>query len=182
MEIGSLVNISATGEVRALAGDKVGSSRVFNLETKDHLRAEVELREFTDESKEIRLTNFLASPPPKYEHLNRNGSMPIQTQPDGSWVVLLRALRLGGKEYPTLNAVTWAELSELTEMDFEKHLSELGLGTGTWQELNVRAKKYKDSLAVSATQGQSELLLLPWAATRVIALMKRLGKPGLEVN
>jgi hypothetical protein len=182
LEVGSLLKISSTGETRELTGEKAGTSRVFNLETKDHLRAEVELREFTDESKEIRLTNFLAPPPPKYEHLNRNGSMPIQAQSDGTWVVLMRALRLGGKPYPTLNEVTWAELSELTEMDFEKHLLEIGLKTGTWQELNVRAKKYKDSLAAAAPQGQSELLLVPWAVTRVIALMKRLGKPGLEVN
>lgn len=180
MEIGDLLRIVDTDELRPIPGEKSGEAKVFRLETRDALRAEVELREFLDGSKEIRLTNFLSTPPPKYKHLDRNGSMTVQVQADGSWVVLLRALRLGGKKYPTLNRVTWAELSEIAGMDFEQYLLKLGFRTGTWEELNANAGKFKDSLAVSIEEGKASLLLLPWATTRVVALMKRLGKTGLE--
>ncbi len=182
MDIGGLVKVSDIHVTRAIAGDKSGTARVHTLETSDGLRAEVEIREFVDGSKELRLTEFLSPPPPKYEHLNRNGSMTVQVQEDGSWVVLLRALRLGGKDYPTLNYVTWEELSEICELDFNAYLMSLGFQTGTWEELNSKAAKFKDSLAVGIPGDRTELLFLPWAATRVVALMKRLGRSALDTK
>jgi hypothetical protein len=127
MEIGGILTVEKLEDSKLLTGDKLGTAKVFRVQTRDNLCAEVEQRDFTDGSKEIRLTEFLSPPPPKYDHLNRNGAMTIQVQADGSYVVLLRALRLGGKDYPTLNDVTWDELSEITELDFQKYL--LGCGS-----------------------------------------------------
>ena len=155
------------------------ASTVVPISTTDGLRAEVELQYLVDGSKHVRLAEFLAPPPPRYSHLIRNGVMTVQVREDGKWVALLRALRPGGKDYPTLNAVSWDELSGLLGENAKEWLEGLGFETGTWSELNPKAGRFKDSLAVAIPAEDGNLLVLPWALTRVVALMKKLGKPAV---
>jgi hypothetical protein len=105
--------------------------------------------------------------------------MTVQVREDGKWVALLRALRPGGKDYPTLNGVSWDELDGLLGSNAKQWLEGLGFETGTWAELNPKAAKFKESLAVAIPAEHGNLLVLPWALTRVVALMKKLGKPAV---
>jgi hypothetical protein len=152
-------------------------SSVTCISTMDGLRAEVEVQFLVDGSMHVRLAEFLSTPPPLYSHLIRNGTMTVQVRADGKWVALLRALRPGGKDYPTLNGVTWEELDALLGGNAKEWLEGLGFLTGTWAELNPKAGRFKDSLAVAIPAAEGNLLVLPWALTRVVALMKKLGKP-----
>lgn len=156
---------------------------ISEVTTIDGLRAEISLQRFFDGEIRVRLTEFLTTPPPAYSHLNRNGTMTVQVREDGSWVALLRALRPGGKDYPTLNNVSWGELDSLLGQDAKGWLEGLGFETGTWFALNPKAGRFKDSLAIAVPAEQGNLLVLPWALTRVVALMKKLGKPAIvDIN
>jgi len=180
------VNEFAGVTIESLVSDRISqpgiferASRVVPISTIDGLRAEVELQYLVDGSKHVRLAEFLAPPPPLYSHLIRNGVMTVQVREDGKWVALLRALRPGGKDYPTLNAVSWQELDSLLGADSKGWLERMGFETGTWSELNPKAAKFKDCLAVAIPPEDGHLLVLPWALTRVVALMKKLGKPAI---
>ena len=145
------------------------------VKSPDGLAAEVLVKDFGDIGREVKLANFLASPPPVYDHLDRNGAMTVQVLENGDWVAPVRALRPGGKSWPTLNHVTIEELGALLGDSAETWLTGFGFKVGTWAELNPLAKKFKDSVAVAIPADKAYLLLLPWALTRPVALMKKLG-------
>lgn len=172
------VSISADESRREVAG-KIASVRTATLETTDGLKGEVSIQHFDDGDIHVRLTEFLTTPPPVYSHLTRNGTMTVQVRKDGKWVALVRALRPGGREHATLNSVNWSELDDLLGANADLWLQSHGFEVGTWAELNPRAAKFKDSIAVAIEPENSHLLVLPWALTRVIALMKKLGKPSV---
>jgi hypothetical protein len=183
-----LVQIQFLDEIREVSSrskagtDLQGVARVAVISTSDQLKAEVEVRDFGDNDIEIRLTEFLSTPPPIYDHLNRNGALTVQRLTDGRWVALLRALRPGTKEYPTLNAVSIEEMNELLGADVEEWLESLGFEVGTWKGLNPKAGRHFEAVAVAIPEAQAHLLVLPWVLTRVIALMNRLGKTSLGTN
>lgn len=176
--------LTFTGETRTIDSiTSPGRAEVIQLETTDGLKAEVSLQFFDDGAEVVRLTEFLSPPPPTYSHLDRNGSMTVQTRStDGRKVALIRALRPGGKEYPTLNSVSLEELDGLLGADVKSWLEDLGFEIGIWKEINPDAGRFKEALAVSVSAENARLLALPWALTRVMALMKKLGKPTLESN
>lgn len=180
----SNAKITFTDEVRpAEKAGVVGSERIAIIETTDLLKAEVSIQEFDDGTKVIRLTEFLGDEPPRYTHLQSNGRLPILMRPNGDWMVLLRALRPGGKPYPTLNSVSFEELDELLGVDSKKWLENLGFEIDEWQKINPAAGRYKNGIGLAIHPSKAHLLVLPWTLTRVIALMKRLGKSThLEVQ
>lgn len=164
------------------SGQKQGVAEIVVLETTDGLKAEVSIQRFQDGEIHIRLTDFLTTPPPVYAHLTRNGTMTVQVREDGKWVALLRALRPGGKEHPTLNYVSLEELDKLLGSNATEWLENLGFEVGTWESLNPSAGRFKESVAVAIDACKGNLLVAPWALTRVIALMKRLGKTTVELT
>jgi hypothetical protein len=172
------VEVDFTGEARAITttGNLSGTAQIAVVRTPDQLVAEVQVRDLGSQKTEIKLMDFLAPPPPAYGHLNRNGSMTVQRLDNGDWVAPVRALRPGGRDWPTLNYVSLEELDELLGSNVEEWLTELGFTVGTWGELNPAAKRFTNSVAVSIPADKSNLLVLPWALTRVVALMKQLGE------
>ncbi len=172
------VEVELTGETRQIfgTGNEAGSAIVSSIRTPDQLVAEVQLRDFGPNDTLLKLTDFISTPPPLYDHLNRNGAMTVQRLDNGDWAALLRALRPGGKSYPTLNFVSMDELSWLLGDDANEWLEGLGFQIGTWEQVNPNAKKFKDSVAVSIPAEKANLLVLPWTLTRVVALMKGLGQ------
>lgn len=171
------ITVELIDEIRDIEapGFASGTARIATIRTPDLLVAELQIRDFGAEKTEIRLTAFLDTPPPRYDHLLRNGVMTVQRLENGDWVALLRALRPGGKTWPTLNYVSLEEISKLLGEDARAWLEGLGFTVGTWEELNPSAKKFKQSVAISIPADKSSLLFLPWALTRVVALMKQLG-------
>jgi hypothetical protein len=172
------VEVELTGETRAItaAGNLAGTAKIAVVRTPDQLVAEVQVKDFGPEKTEIKLMEFLAPAPPTYGHLDRNGLMTVQRLDNGDWVSLLRALRPGGREWPTLNYVSMEELDFLLGSSAQDWLTGLGFTVGTWAELNPAAKRFTNSIAVSIPADKSELLVLPWTLTRVVALMKQLGE------
>jgi len=172
------VEVELTGETRAItaAGNLAGTAQIAVVRTPDQLVAEVQVKDFGLEKTEIKLMEFLAPAPPAYGHLDRNGLMTVQRLENGDWVALLRALRPGGREWPTLNFVAMEELDSLLGASTQDWLIGLGFTVGTWAELNPAAKRFTNSIAVSIPVEKSELLVLPWTLTRVVALMKQLGE------
>jgi hypothetical protein len=166
--------LSSAREIEAPEGVR-GVARVAIVSTPDLLKAEVLIRDFGPDHTEVKLTEFLATEPPLYSHLIRNGVMTVQRLENGDWVAPLRALRPGGRTWPTLNFVSLDELSKLLDDDALAWLEGLGFTVGTWGELNPAAKKFKQSVAVSIASDKSRLIVLPWVLTRVVALMKKLG-------
>jgi hypothetical protein len=159
-----------------------GSLEVAKITTPDGLVAEVELQDFGPGETQVRLTDFLSSPPPKYDHLNRNGMLTIQRLDNGHWVAPLRALKPGGRDWATLNVASMEELDWLLEESAKDWLTGLGFTVGTWEELNPRAGKFRQAVAVSISADKANLLVLPWVLTRVVALMKQLGHTILTVD
>ena len=184
------LNISFSGVDLELAieerseNDKDGNeikSSISIVKTTDQLNAEVSYQIHSDGTRQIGLTEFLATPPPIYDHLNRNGRMPITVvQERQEHVALLRALRRGGRDWPTLNKVTEDELDQLLGSSVRDWLTSLDIKLGTWESLNPNAKRHKDALAVAVRSENSIGLVAPWALTRVIALMKKLGENNLD--
>lgn len=172
------VEVEFTGEVRPITatGGLTGTAQIAVVKTPDHLVAEVQVKNFGPEDSLVRLTEFLSPPPPTYSHLDRNGALTIQRLPNGDWVAPLRALRPGGRSWPTLNHVSMKELDVLLGEDARSWLEGLGFSVGTWESLNPAARRFKESIAVSIPESKSELLVLPWTLTRVVALMKQLGE------
>lgn len=177
------VSLSFEGEIRPFtAAGKTGKAEIVQVQSTDGLKAEVSIQSFDDGEIHIRLTEFLAPPPPKYSHLNRNGTMTVQTREhDGKKMALVRALRPGGKSHATLNLVSMSELTELLGSDATEWMSQLGLEVGTWSGINPKAGKFKDSIAVAVNPSELNLLVLPWTLTRVVALMKNLGKSTVDL-
>jgi hypothetical protein len=172
--------LTFTGETRPFdTGGKSGLAEIVTISTPDGLKGEVSIQKFADGDIHVRLTEFLATPPPIYSHLSRNGTMTVQVREDGKWVALVRALRPGGREHATLNSINWAELDDLLGEGAKLWLQGHGFEVGTWAALNPRAAKFKDSIAVAIESESAHLLALPWTLTRVIALMKKLGKPSV---
>lgn len=171
------ITLEITDEIRSVEapGYPLGTAQIATIRTPDLLVAELQIKDFGTEKTEVRLTAFLDTPPPRYDHLLRNGVMTVQRLENGDWVALLRALRPGGKAWPTLNYVSIDEISMLLGEDALSWLHGLGFTVGTWGELNPSAKKFKQSVAISIPADKSSLLFLPWALTRVVALMKQLG-------
>jgi hypothetical protein len=172
------VEVELTGETREItaAGNLSGSAQIAIVRTPDHLVAEVQIKDFGPAQTSLKLTDFLAPPPPTYSHLDHNGSMTVQRLGNGDWVAPLRALRPGGRPWPTLNYVSLEELDNLLDGDAKSWLEELGFTVGTWEGLNPAAKRFKQSVAVSIPDKNANLLFLPWTLTRVVALMKQLGE------
>jgi hypothetical protein len=159
-----------------------GSIEVAKIATPDGLVAEVELQDFGSSETQIRLTDFLSSPPPKYDHLNKNGMLTIQRLENGDWVAPLRALKPGGRPWATLNVATMDELDWLLGSSATDWLNGLGFTVGTWEELNPKAGRFRKAIAVQIPADKANLLILPWALTRVVALMKQLGHTVLAVE
>lgn len=177
------LNLTFEGELRSFeSGGKAGKAEIVLLQSPDGLKAEIAIQRFDDGEVHVRLINFLSAPPPKYSHLNRNGTMTVQTRDlDGKKVALLRALRPGGQSHETLNMVTMQELDDLLGENAKAWLEQLGFEVGTWAELNPKAGKFKESIAVAVHPDKMNLLVLPWALTRVMALMKNLGKSIVDL-
>lgn len=176
VETVNLSTLTFTGEHRIFeSGGKAGTAEIVTISTPDGLQGEVAIQKFDNGDIHVRLTEFLTTPPPTYSHLNHNGTMTVQIRDDGKWVALMRALRPGGRDHATLNYVAWDELNALLGGDAKQWLTNLGFEIGTWQELNPKAGRFKESLAVAIEPEKANLLVLPWTLTRVIALMKKLG-------
>ena len=110
-----------------------------------------------------------------YDRLNTAGNISVKTV-DDRWLVPVRAMRLGGKAYPTLNRITEDELDTLTASSFRDLLARFGdFELGRYGDfLPSAGKQIVNGLGLTMDQGNTALLGAMIAVTRPVALVKGL--------
>lgn len=110
-----------------------------------------------------------------YDRLNTAGNISVKTV-DDRWLVPVRAMRFGGKSYPTLNRITEEELDALTGSsfrDFLRHFGDFELGRyGDF--LPSAGKQIVNGLGLRMEKGNTALLGAMIAVTRPVALVRGL--------
>lgn len=114
-----------------------------------------------------------------YDRLERAGTISLAVEGD-RWVAPLRALKIEGKPYPTLNRVSEEELDQLAGSDFQHLASSLGeVEFGRYGDLVPSAgKTVVNGLGMAVPAGQVGPLIAMIAVTRPLALVKRFGETG----
>ena len=110
-----------------------------------------------------------------YDRLTTAGNISVKTV-DDRWLVPVRAMRLGGKAYPTLNRISEEELDTLTGSSFRDLLARFGdFELGRYGDfLPSAGKQIVNGLGLTMDQGNTALLGAMIAVTRPVALVKGL--------
>ena len=95
----------------------------------------------------------------------------------GRWITPLRAMKIAGKPWATLNRVSEEELDQLTGASFLDFVSGLGdVEVGRYGDFVPNAgKTVVNGLGIAVPAGQIAPLVGMIAVTRPIALVKRFG-------
>jgi len=113
----------------------------------------------------------------KYRRLEDAGRANILVH-DDLWMLQLRAMKVAGKPYYTLNGVSLDELSEMLGSDAEKLLLDNGVvKIATRAELVGDTAKTRNQLALTCKAGDSEAVAAFYCLTRVIPIMYDFGLP-----
>jgi hypothetical protein len=96
---------------------------------------------------------------------------------DGNWIALIRAMKVNGKEWPTLNRLTWHEADSLAGTDFKTALESLGATElDIYGKLSSSAgKSQANDIAVQCGAGNAEVIAYVYAVTRPEAIMQQFG-------
>lgn len=155
--------------------DEIGHACTAVLSTPDGFEGTVAVISWPSGTVDVRLVDF-AKGGDAYRRLERAGGMNIETV-DGSWLGLIRALKFGDKDYPTLHQVDWAELDELLGSASEAML--LGHGAtalGRFADLKAEASaRHANTLAFRTAEGNAETVLAVYALTRVLPILHDFG-------
>ena len=159
------------------AGDVEGAAHVATIETADGMRATVGVCSWPGDEADVRLLDFWSGAD-DYRRLERAGKMSLAMVADRR-VGILRAMRYGEREWPTLQTVDWAQLDQLAGTDFAALLTEHGATVGTVAELNPAGRRFKEAPAFAFADAPVSALVA-FAVTRVVPIMVGFGRPGLE--
>lgn len=112
-----------------------------------------------------------------YDRLERAGTISLATG-GGRWIAPLRALKKGGKDYPTLQRVSDEDLDYLAGGDFRALAASLGeVEFNRYGDLVPDAGKVvANGLGMAVPAGQVGPLIAMIAVTRPLALVKRFGE------
>jgi hypothetical protein len=110
-----------------------------------------------------------------YDRLTTAGNISVKTV-DDRWLVPVRAMRPGGKPYPTLNRISEEELDTLTGFNFRDLLARFGdFELGRYGDfLPSAGKQVVNGLGLTMEKGNTALLGAMIAVTRPVALVKGL--------
>jgi hypothetical protein len=154
--------------------DEDGLVQYGTLSTPDGFRGTVGVITWSSGPVEVRLLDFLAGSDP-YRRLERAGHMAVRAS-DGRWTTLLRALKHGSKDWPTLADVSWSHLDELLGGSAAELLTrQAGAVASSYGELNPAASRYRDTPAVGCVENDARTILSAYALTRVLPIMKQFG-------
>ena len=167
------------GTSTAFDGVRRAVASIAEISTPDEFRGTVAVLDWEGGAREVMLIDFHGGPA-NYQRLSQSGRMTTKLTDDGTSVALLRAMKFGGRAWPTLNQATWTDLFAMLEgADPEALLVEHGaIRTGTYSELLPGVTRYKDAIAVEVDGDDSAALLVAFAMTRVLPIMHDFGAPG----
>lgn len=155
--------------------EQAGQLREAVIESSDGLRMTIGCTTWEDGTADVQPLDFLAGPN-EYRRLEAAGRMTLGETNPGTRVALLRALRYGERGYPSLASVSWGDLDELAGTDSAELLISHGAQTGAYGDLRPGAVKYREHPAFAVPADALEAVFAAFAITRVLPIMKGLGR------
>lgn len=185
------VAISVRADARSLTGVPVsaargaakveGTAREALFTSSDGLRLNVAVVTWPDGSQDVQPLDFIAGPD-VYRRLERAGRMTLMDTGRGTKCALLRALKYGDREYPSLASTTWQELSWLAGTDVQELLLSHGAeAVESYATLRSDARRFADNPAFECATDALTPIFAAFAITRVLPIMKEFGRSGVEV-
>lgn len=152
-----------------------GDALLAELETPDGFKGTIGVITWPDGEVDVRLVDF-SQGAEAYERQKAAGTMSLKTIGD-TWVLRVRALKINGREWPTLNRVSWQDLDWLAGCNAQELLSKHGaLSFGLYGDLVPGAgSAQKADLGMSVKIGNIEAIAALYALTRTQAIMKNFG-------
>lgn len=152
-----------------------GNALLAELETPDGFKGTIGVITWPDGEVDVRLVDF-SQGAEAYERQKAAGTMSLKTIGE-TWVLRVRALKINGKDWPTLNRVTWQDLDWLAGGNAQELLSKHGaLSFGLYGDLAPGAgAAQKADLGMSVSIGNIEAIAALYALTRTQAIMKNFG-------
>jgi hypothetical protein len=155
-----------------------GSAQVARMSTPDGFDALIGVVTWPTGEVDVRVVHFQSGAEP-YKRLEKAGTMNLKVV-EGTWVARIRALKVNGKDWATLNRVSWEELDWLAGADFKAAAQAHGANQlGTYGELSPTAGKAQaNDLALTCKAGDVEAIAYLYAITRPEAIMQQFGIKG----
>lgn len=152
-----------------------GRALLAELETPDGFKGTIGVISWPDGEVDVRLVDF-SQGAEAYERQKAAGTMSLKTISD-TWVLRVRALKINGKDWPTLNRVSWQDLDWLAGGSAQELLTKHGaLSFGMYGDLAAGAgAAQKADLGMSVSIGNIEAIAALYALTRTQAIMKNFG-------
>ena len=156
--------------------EQTGSVSKFRITTTDDLDMVLGLVTWPAAKPEVRSIEFIDGLK-KYERLSKAGRLGILPFNEaGFWIAELRAMKIATNAWPTLNSVTFEELSIMAQSDAASLLLENGaLELGTRAELFGDTSRRKNYLAMKCKAGDTKVVAVAFALTRVLPVMHDFG-------
>lgn len=164
-----------TGKPSRDKDETVGNVLLADLETPDGFKGTLGVISWPDGEIDVRLVDF-SQGAEAYERQKIAGTMTLKAIGD-SWVIRVRALKINGRDWPTLNRVSWQDLDWLAGTDAQALLKEHGATTfGLYGELAPGAgAAQRGDLGMKVPAGAIEPIAALYALTRTQAIMKNFG-------
>ncbi len=158
-----------------------GSAQAARMTTPDGFDALVGVVTWPTGDVDVRVIHFQDGAAP-YKRLEKAGTMNVKVVGD-TWIVLVRAMKVNGKDWPTLNRLTWPEVDWLAGTDFKTAAVSRGATKlATYAELFPGAGKAQaNDLAMQCPAGSAEAIAYLYAVTRPEAIMQQWGINGPKV-
>ena len=180
-EIGN-VTVKEEGRVSTFIGkpardkeETSGKALLADLETPDGFKGTLGVISWPDGELDVRLVDF-SQGAEAYERQKVAGTMTLKSLGD-SWVIRVRALKINGRDWPTLNLVSWQDLDWLAGTDSQALLKKHGASEfGLYGDLAPGAgAAQRGDLGMKVPIGGIEPIAALYALTRTQAIMKNFG-------
>lgn len=161
------------------ADETTGSAQCAIMRTPDGLDMTMGVITWPDGQVDVRMVDQDGGPEP-YSRLQKAGTMNLKVT-DGTWVLRIRAMKVNGRDWPTLNRVNWGELDWLAQgANVKALLAEFGASaTGLYGDLAPTAgPSQRNDIALTCPAGNLKVVATIYALTRVEAIMQQLGVNG----
>lgn len=164
-----------TGKPAREKDETVGKAQLAELETPDGFKGTLGVISWPDGEIDVRLVDF-SQGAEAYERQKVAGTMTVKAIGD-SWIIRVRALKINGRDWPTLNRVSWQDLDWLAGTDAQAKLTKHGATEfGLYGDLAPGAgAAQRADLGMKIPAGAIEPIAALYALTRTQAIMKNFG-------
>ncbi|RQP13347.1 MAG: hypothetical protein EAS51_00075 [Microbacteriaceae bacterium] len=155
------------------------TATIARVATPDGFVGFIALQRWPDGETDLRLTDSVGEAG-EYGRLHQAGALAVKRDV-GRLVAMLKALKYGPKGYAQLANVEWADLDGLAGRDARQLLTELGARScADYGDLWDTSAQYRRRPGIEVSTEEPSALFAAFVLTRVVPLMRRYGKPGVE--